>query len=90
VLLGQCRSIEPDPDSEPKPEPEITTIVTTEPSKKCGRNERYICGSDCGQSCKLFTDTVQESCPPDCKLGCYCDEGLYRDIYDNCVPQDQV
>nr|XP_042912446.1 tenascin-like isoform X6 [Parasteatoda tepidariorum] len=70
---GECV----DPNQCPKP-----------PSKTCGKHEVYTkCGSACPLTCaNLGKD---QACTAQCVEGCFCQEGLVRNDYGQCVHPNQ-
>ncbi|KAM7296354.1 cysteine-rich venom protein 6-like [Ixodes scapularis] len=68
---------EPGDHSHPKPE----TCVEGEVWKEC-------VGSSCAElTCK--DPVASNGCTLDCNYGCYCADGLYRDVKKNCVRIEQ-
>ncbi|XP_077525918.1 ixochymostatin-like isoform X2 [Haemaphysalis longicornis] len=58
--------------------------------QECGNNEEWlecVSGSCAETSCKR--PTIGPICTADCRYGCYCTEGFYRNAQGSCVTLDQ-
>uniref|UniRef100_G3MP61 TIL domain-containing protein n=1 Tax=Amblyomma maculatum TaxID=34609 RepID=G3MP61_AMBMU len=60
------------------------------PAARCGPNEEWkICLSSMCAETTCERRTIVQPCRADCRTGCYCSDGFFRNVQGDCVTENQ-